>query len=112
MAANNSLKDVEGELFSHLKNLNEIDFSFNEFTKISAKVGVYDIERLSFVFKPYLFQLIEALKDVKSINFNSNNIFTVDNSVENEEYKWLMLFLANNQLTVITGGMLENFKQL
>ena len=46
VGANNLLNDVDGEMFSHLKYLIEIDFSLNEFTKISTKVEFIELQVL------------------------------------------------------------------
>lgn len=37
--SNNSFSNVNAEVFSHLTQLHEVDFSLNSFTKISSEVS-------------------------------------------------------------------------
>jgi Leucine-rich repeat (LRR) protein len=90
--ANNSLSSIDPKVLSHLK-LNEIDLSYNEFTKLSAN-------------------LMEALSSVEVLKLQGNKMFTIDSSSTPTEYKLQRIFLADNQFTVITGSMLEKFTKL
>lgn len=91
--SNNSLSKIDANIFAHLKQLNEIDLSSNEITKLSA-------------------DLIEALSGVKIFKIARNQIFTIDNAHNGNEYQFEQMFLSHNQLSVVTGSMFEKFTKL
>jgi Leucine-rich repeat (LRR) protein len=91
--SNNSLSAIDPSVFAQTKQLQEINLSHNDFSKLSA-------------------ELIEALSSVEIMRLENNKIFTIDNGNIKTDYNLRQLFMKENQFTVITAAMLEKFVKL
>lgn len=110
----NFLSDFQSGLVAHLAELITIDLSYNELTILSIEVRLYAISNDftdSQICSTYVLKLLTALRSVKNLNLEGNQIFMVQSDAANEPSRSTIteLNLSKNKLTLVTASMLGYF---